>query len=456
MTAKLPLAGVRIVELGQLIAVPFAVKMLADMGAEVIRIESCGRLDNYRANSFYDNDSSGDYWNRAVNFYDQNRNKLSLTLDMTKPEAQKTLRDLIAVSDVFAENFTPRVVRNFGLEYEDLRAIRPDIIMVSSTGYGYSGPWSNFGAIGYGTEAASGLAHTTGYEGGPPMLPEIPYADYTAAEHTVFAVAAALAVRARTGQGQFIDVSQTQTMSAVSPEVLMDFAVNGRKIERLGNQARALAPQGCYPCSGNDRWIAISAQTDAHWQSLCETLGDPEWTRDERFGDSQSRWANRDDLDGLIGQETARWEHRELERDLQSKRVPAGAVLDGKELLFDAHLAERGYYEVVEHEPSTGMPPLPYTTRPWVFSETPGSIRRAAPLLGEHNRWTLAEVLGRTESQIAELERSGVIGNAPVNHTPVPPITAETQILQGKAIAHDPDFKEQIRESFGIADRPRL
>ncbi|HAL46714.1 MAG: hypothetical protein CL694_04670 [Chloroflexi bacterium] len=448
MTAVLPLQGVRIVELGQLIAVPFAVKLLSDMGAQVIRIESCGRLDNYRANSFYDHDSSGEYWNRAVNFYDQNRNKMSLTLDMTTTEAQGTLRELIAVSDVFAENFTPRVVRNFGLEYEDLRAIRPDIIMVSSTGYGYSGPWSNFGAIGYGTEAASGLAHATGYEGGPPMLPEIPYADYTAAEHTVFAVAAALAVRARTGQGQFIDVSQTQTMSAVAPEVLMDYAVNGRMMERLGNQARGFAPQGCYRCSGEDRWIAISAPTDAHWRALCVTLGDPEWARDERFVDSQSRWQNRLELDRLIGQQTVAWEHRELERVLQSRRVPAGAVLDGKELLFDPHLAERGYYEVVNHDPSTGMPPLPYTTRPWVFSETPGSIRRPAPLLGEHNRWTLAEVLGKTEAQVADLEQAGIIGYAPVNHSPPPAPIPETLIRQGRAIGHEPDFKEQVRGAF--------
>ena len=159
------LDGVRIVEFGQLIAIPFATKLLADMGAEVIRIESCTRVELYRASGFYDNDASGEYWNRAVNFYEQNRNKQSLTLDLTKPEGRSALLELVSVSDVFAENFTPRVIGNFGLEYEDLRKVRPDIIMVSSTGYGHTGPWSGFGAIGFGTEAASGLSSVTGYRG---------------------------------------------------------------------------------------------------------------------------------------------------------------------------------------------------------------------------------------------------------------------------------------------------
>ena len=222
------LNGVRIVEFGQLIAIPFATKLLADMGAEVIRIESCTRVELYRASGFYNNDPSGEYWNRAVNFYEQNRNKQSLTLDLTKPEGRSALLELVSVSDVFAENFTPRVISNFGLEYEELRKARPDIIMVSSTGYGHTGPWSGFGAIGFGTEAASGLASVTGYRDGPPAIPEIPYSDFTAGEHTAFAIMAALAHRAVTGRGQLIDISQTQTLSATVPEALMDYAFNGR------------------------------------------------------------------------------------------------------------------------------------------------------------------------------------------------------------------------------------
>ena len=444
----LPLEGIRIVEMGQLIAIPYAIKLLSDMGAEVIRIESCVRLENYRANSFYDDNSDGEYWNRGINFYEQNRNKLSLTLDLTKARGREALIELIAVSDVFAENFTPRVVRNFGLEYDDLRVVRPDIIMVSSTGYGHTGPWSGFGAIGYGTEAASGLAHMTGYHGGPPMLPEIPYADYTAAEHTVFAIAAALVHRARTGEGQFIDISQTETLSSTVPEAFMDFAANSRIMGRVGNEDHAFAPQGCYRCEGDDAWIAISAGADPQWSGLCEAFGNPDWVGDAKFADSLSRWRHRQELDVLINLETVTWNHRELERHLQARKVPAGAVLDGREVLFDPHLNERGFFEVVEHHLSTGMPPLPYSSRPWRFSETPGRTAHAAPLLGQHNRWALSEVLGRSADDVTALEEEGVIGTAPVNASPPTVDQSDVLLRRGRIVRREADFKEQVRSYF--------
>ena len=198
---------------------------------------------------------------------------------------------MIAVSDLFAENFTPRVMRRFGLEYEDLRRIKPDIIMVSSTGYGYTGPWSELGAIGFATEAASGLAHVTGYEDGPPVLPEIPYSDFTAAEHTLFAVMAALIHRASTGEGQFIDVSQTETLSSTIPETLMDYTVNDRTVPRIGNSDPEMSPHGCYPCKGEDRWIAIAVRTDDQWRALRDLLGDPVWAGDARLADAAGRSA---------------------------------------------------------------------------------------------------------------------------------------------------------------------
>lgn len=446
----LPLEGIRIVEMGQLIAIPHAIKLLADMGAQVIRIESCVRLEMYRDSLFYDGNTQGEYWNRGLNFYEQNRNKLSLALDLTNSLGREALLDLIAVSDVFAENFTPRVVQNFGLEYNDLRTVKPDIIMISSTGYGHTGPWNTFGAIGFGTEAASGLAHMSGYRGGPPMLPEIPYSDYTAAEHTVFAIAAALVHRARTGEGQFIDVSQTETLSSTVPEAFMDYSVNSRVTERIGNENPTLAPQGCYRCNGDDAWIAISATTDTQWSGLCEVLGNPVWTNDERFANYLVRWQNRQDLDQLIERETIRWDYRELERRLQARKVPAGAVLDGKELLFDSHLNERGFYEIVGHHPSTGMPPLPYASRPWKFSETPGKTEHAAPLLGQHNRWALTEVLGRPTDSVEELENQGVIGSAPVNAKPPIATSQDALLRQGRIVRREDDFKEQIRSHFRI------
>ena len=443
------LDGVRIVELGQLIAIPFATKLLSDMGAEVIRVESCTRLELYRASGFYNNDQSGEWWNRAVNFYEQNRNKQSLTLDLTKPEGRSALLELVSVSDVFAENFTPRVIRNFGLEYEDLRKVRPDIIMVSSTGYGHTGPWSGFGAIGFGTEAASGLASVTGYRDGPPAIPEIPYSDFTAGEHTAFAIMAALVHRAATGRGQFIDISQTQTLSATVPEALMDYAFNGRTPAPSGNRDDNFQLQGTYPCRGSDNWISISIRSDSEWESLCSVLGRDEWTRDIRFADRMARRQNHDLIDDLIADSTRNRDSEELQSALQAVGVPAGAALDGKALLFNEHLAERGFYEVVEHPADLGMPPLPYPSRPWKFSGTPGKIRSAAPKLGEHNRAVLADMLGMSEDRVGALEESGVIGTRPVSPRAPSQPTNEMLKQQGLIVRREPDFKYQTRERFG-------
>lgn len=448
MKTKRALAGVRVVELGQLIAIPFAGKMMADMGADVVRVESRARMDGYRLAGFYKHDASGEYWNRAVNFHEQNRGKRSLTLELTSPAGREALLELIAVSDVFSENFTPRVIRNFGLEYEDLRRVKPDIIMVSSTGYGHTGPWSGFGAIGYGTEAASGLAAVTGYAGGPPAIPELPYADYAAGEHTLFAIMAALARRARTGEGQFIDVSQTQTLTATSPEALMDYAFNGRIASPDGNRDRRFAPQGTYRCAGEDRWISLSARSDSEWAAICETLNRQEWTTDPRFADTPSRMKNHDALDALISESTATWDAKTLERALQAKGVPAGAVLDGKALLFDEHLRARGFYETAEH-PGADMPPLPYASRPWKFAQTPARLTRAAPNLGEHNEAVLGGLLGIPTARIDEMRAAGVIGTTPSSAVKPPRAESnETLLAQGRIIRHEDGFEERTRRFF--------
>ena len=443
-----PLEGVRIIEMGQLIAIPFAMKMLADMGAQVIRLESVARLESYRSDSVYQNDISGEFWNKGANFYEQNRNKLGVTLDLSKPEGLQVLRNLVSIADVFSENFTPRVIKNFGLEYEDLRKIKPDIIMVSSTGYGFYGPWSNFGATGPATEGAAGLAYQTGYLGGGPVMAEIPYTDYTSGEHTVFAVMAALMHRLRTGEGQFVDISQTQATSSTIPEVLMDFSANGRSGQRIGNQDTVMSPHGCYPCRGDDRWITIAVATDEEWQAVCRVLGQNGWAADPRFEDSLSRWKNRDELDALIGTVTSTWDAHELMHALQKDGVAAGAVLDSKDLLFDPHLGQRNFYEVVTHHESTGIPPLPYAGRPWKLSKTPAVNSQPAPLMGEHNNLVLSGLLGKTAEEMAELEEAGIIGYGPTNPRPVQRPSLDEQVRQGRMQRYEIDFGEQVRRAF--------
>ena len=449
MDTALPLRGVRIVEMGQLIAIPYAIKLLGDMGAQVMRIEACARLEPYRASSFYENDPRGEYWNRGANFYEQNRNKLGLTLDLGKPQGIDALEELIAVSDVFVENFTPRVMKNFGLEYEDVRRVRPDIIMVSSTGYGYTGPWAGFGAIAYSTEAATGLAYMTGYKGGPPAIPDMPHTDFVAAEHTAFAIMAALIHRARTGQGQFIDVSQAQTVSSTIPEALMDYAGNGRIQERMGNQHPTMAPHGCYPCRGKDQWIALAIATDAQWGALCHVLGRPAWSDGQRFVDGPSRRRHRNELDRLLGEATKEWDHYGLMHSLQRRGVPAGAVLSNKELLTDPHLEARRFFETTAHHPSTGIPPLPYPGRPWKMSQTPGGTRSPAPLLGEHNHLVLSELLGMSDAKIDGLLDQGIIGRQPVGARPPSVISLEDQKRHGSILDYDEDFKGWLREKYG-------
>ena len=443
-----PLRGVRVVEMGQLIAIPFAMKLMADMGAQVIRLESTRRLESYRSDSVYQNEIHGDFWNRGANFYEQNRNKLGITLDLGRPEGLAVLRRLVAVSDIFAENFTPRVIKNFGLEYEDLRRIKPDIIMVSSTGYGFDGPWANFGATGPATEGASGLAYTTGYAGGPPVMAEIPYVDYTAGEHTVFAVMTALMSRLRTGQGQFIDISQTQAAAATIPEALLDFSANGRVPARIGNADPVMAPHNCYPCAGEDRWIVIAVSNDPEWLSLCHVLGRDDWAAEQRFSGSLGRWKHQEELDGMLAEATAHWDAHGLMHALQGAGVAAGAVLDSKDLLFDPHLRERRFYEVVRHHPSTGMPPLPYVGRPWKLSETPAVSPKAAPLMGEHNDFVLRDLLGLTADEMNLLEEQGVIGYAPDDPQPVQRPPLDEQVRQGRMLRYETDFEEQVSRAF--------
>jgi benzylsuccinate CoA-transferase BbsF subunit len=290
----------------------------------------------------------------------------------------------------------------------------------------------------------------TGYKGGGPMMSEIPYTDYTAGEHTVAAVMLALMHRLNTGQGQFIDISQTQTCSATIPEALLDWTVNGRVQERLGNEDPAMSPHGCYPCSGADRWIAIAIDSDEAWYGLCRVMGRPDWAADERYGDILRRIRHREELDKMLAFETRAHDNHELMAKLQAEGVAAGAVMDSKDLMFNEHLKARRFYEVVAHHPDTGMPPLPYAGRPWKLSDTPAVSPKPAPTMGQHNRDILAGLLGRTDGEIAVLEETQIVGYTPLSPRGVRRPSLDEQVRQGRMQRYDADYAERVAKWFGI------
>ena len=450
----LPLDGLRVVEMGQLLAVPHLTRLMARMGAEVIKIESTTRLDPHRGDAFYGNALGQQPWNRAANFNDQNRNKLGITLDLSKAEGRDALLELIGVSDVFAVNFRPRVLRNLGIEYPTLRASKPDIIMLASTGYGAGGPWENYGAVGPTTEAASGLASLTGYangENGEPVLPELPHADYTAAEHGLAALMAALLHRQSTGKGQYLDLSQTEAQTGTIGEAILDYEFNGRVAAPAGNSDPTMAPHGAFPCRGRDRWIAISAASDEEWRSLCGVMGNPPWALEARFNAAQSRLAHVEELNASLSEWTRGEDAEALMHRLQEAGVAAGMAATGRDLLFDPHLRARGFFDIVSHDPETGLPPLPYPGAPWRFSQTPGAAPSPAPTLGRDNHRVLGGILGWPEQRIAALQQSGVIGNEPQQAPSEPPLPLDRLLQLGTIGNFDVDFESQVRNFFGLA-----
>ncbi|MBI3954150.1 MAG: CoA transferase, partial [Chloroflexi bacterium] len=254
---RLPLENIRVVECATAWAIPCATKLMADLGAEVIKVESITRLDDARPAYYADNDPSGDYWEKGTQYLGANSNKHHLTLNLSTPQGVRLFKELVSVSDVVAENYTPRVMKGFGLDYEALRKLRPDLVMVSSTGFGHAGPWRNYSAFGWGLEPMV-ISHLTGRPDRAPLNSAIPIPDMAGALHGAFAIMAALQHQRRTGQGQWVDISQYEIGVHYIARALMDYTLNGRVQDRMGNRHVTMCPHNAYPCRGDDMWIAIA------------------------------------------------------------------------------------------------------------------------------------------------------------------------------------------------------
>ncbi len=386
------LSGIRVLDFSWLLAGPYATRLLGDFGAEVIKVQSA------RTASGAESNASG-YFNTW------NRNKRGITLDMAHPEGRELALRLVKISDVVVENFTPRVMANWGLGYQSLREAKPDIIMLSLSGMGQTGPWRDYAALGPTVQALSGFTRLTSFPQGPPQGMGYSYADPLSGMFAVLAVLAALENRDATGEGQYIDISEYEAMCSLLGPALLDYSVNGNIAEPQGNADGYSAPCGCYKCRGNDRWCAIAVSSEEEWQALCRVIGLP-WTGEERFSTLPQRRQHAGELDGLLERWTASRTPQQVVQALQQAGVPCGAVNSAADLVDDPQLRERGFLVQMPH------PVLGNTTSdgtPIRLSRTPARFRRAAPLLGQDNEYVYRELLGLDEKQFRQYLQKGVI-----------------------------------------------
>ncbi len=399
-----PLEGVRILDFTWAWAGPQATLLLALLGAEVIKVESRRRLDHSRLRSLVAGRTMGGP-DESFIFNTLNLNKLSLTLNLSKPEAVEIARSVAKISDVVTQNMRPGVLDRLGLGYEDLKAIKPDIIMLSSSAVGSTGPERFYTGYAPTFAAMGGMIYITGRAGGNPA-PLMGTIDLRVGSTGAFAVLAALYHRKRTGQGQHIDLSSAEAVSSLMGDAFMDYTMNGRVQQRAGNNDRALAPHNVYPCKGDDAWVTIVVSSEDEWRALCDVVGDERLRHDERFADEASRWQNRDALDEMISDWTRDRPPLDIMQMLQAAGVPAMPVLAGEEIVVDRHVVERGVVETVEH-------PLMGTKHvlgpPWRLSKTPARIVRPGPLLGQHNDYVLGELLGMPKDEIERLTAAEVV-----------------------------------------------
>jgi crotonobetainyl-CoA:carnitine CoA-transferase CaiB-like acyl-CoA transferase len=404
--STMPLGKVRILDVCNYLAGPFTLTLLAYLGAEVIKVESIQRLDYLRMMGGYPQ-PDGYEWSPAFNAV--NINKYGITLDLTNPQGKEIFRRLVKISDVVAQNFSSRVMSNWGLSYEVLREINPRIIMLSMPGFGTTGPWRDYVTFGPNVEMMAGIPTVTGYLDGPPMMNGYtadPFASLTAA----VAVMVALQSRRRTGRGQHIDLSQVEAVTAFMAGPIMDYSMNKRLQHRKGNRHRSLAPHGVYRCKGDDEWVAIAVCSEDEWRKLCDAMGNPSWANDPRFAEPLNRHKNQDELDRIIEDWTCEHDKYEVMEILQRAGVAAAPVLRASEILSNPHMEKRRFFQEVTH-PVTGS--HRYYGFPVKFSETPVSIRMPAPTLGQHNEYILTGLLGMSEEEISHLVKEKVIGTKP-------------------------------------------
>ena len=423
---RLPLEGIRILDMTVVWAGTYCATLLADMGAEVIRLESIKRLPPITRGyipyppkevieglpafvaAMPGREPGSRPWNRYPLFNAHGRNKLGMTVDLTQSSGMDIFKRLVAVSDAFVENNVTETMDKLGISYEMMRQINPRIIMLRMPAYGNSGAYRNFRSLGVHMEGVIGHTIVRGYEDMDQSSSTNVYAaDAAGGAQGAFAMLAALHFRKRTGKGQLIELAQSENMMPYVGRYFMDYSMNGRDSSTLGNRHTS-AIQGCYPCAGEDRWVNITLFDDGDWTAFRGALGNPDWSLDERFSTHSGRYENQTALDAHISEWTRKHGHYEVMRILQDVGVAAGPVMDQRDAFEDQHLQERGIFEEVYHEDVEGS--HLYVGAPYRMSEIPIRIRRGPVQLGQDNEYVYKQVLGVSDKEYAELEHLGHIG----------------------------------------------
>jgi len=400
-----PLHGVRVLDFCWVWAGPFCTSQLARLGAEVIRIETAKHPCVGR--TFVPQADGQIGLNRGGSFNEKNHNKLSVQLNLEKPETVAIIRELARHCDIAAENFAPGVIDRLGVGYDSLRSARPDLIMISLAGFGQTGPFRNYVSYGPIMAAHCGMQALTTYAGDHPRSLGISYGDPAIGIFGAYLLNAALIHRKHTGQGQYIDLSNLEALEMLMPEALLEYAMNGRELPAIGNRDRWMAPHNCYKTSGDaEQWVSIAVGTEDEWRALCGAIGKPSMADDPRFRAAAARKQNEHELDRVISAWTSqrdRWEITEL---LQRAGVAAFPTLGNKDIATDPHLRERGFLVDLDH-PEVGV--RTYAGVPWTMSVTPCKLRRVSPCLGQDTDEVLSRLLGYTPEHLEDLRKAEII-----------------------------------------------
>ena len=403
--SRLPLEGIRVVDFSWAWAGPFCAMQLAHLGAEVIRVESQARPDLGRRVPIYPTGMEPGL-NRSGYANQWHQGKKSTLLNLSKPQAIPVAKALIETSDVVVENYATGVMERLGLGYAELKQRNPGLIMASISGYGHTGPQKNYMGYGPAIVPLTGLSSLTGYADGGPSEVGISYGDPNGGLNAAVAITAAVIAKKRTGQGQYIDVSLWESMAVLVFEGWMDYAMNQRQPQRIGNRDPLMAPHNCFRCVGQDEWVSIACGTDGEWRALCQTIGRPELADDARFQTAAARKANEDALEELLTAWTQDRDKWEVTRTLQAAGVAAFPSMTSKDLADDPHLNARGFFARLEH-PEVGV--RAHTAMPWRLSNAPNGVRTPAPLIGNDTDYVMRDLLGYTAEEVAELKDAEVL-----------------------------------------------